>query len=130
MPKMMDTTILVVDDDACFRELLCLQLSNAGFEVLVAEDAIIAGQHLLERRIDLLLADIEMPFMDGLDLVAAIRNDPRNATLPVIFVTSHGQYEGRAKELGAVGYLRKPVRVTQLLALVAEHTQRRPELIG
>ncbi|HZO00143.1 MAG TPA: response regulator [Burkholderiales bacterium] len=121
----MNTTILVMDDDECVRELFYLHLSNAGYEVLLAEDAIVAGNHLLEHSVDLLLADIEMPFMDGLDLVAAIRNDPRCALLPVVFLTSHGEHEERAKELGAVAYMRKPVRKEQLLALVAEHAGQR-----
>ena len=120
----MEKTILVVDDEECARELLYLQLSSAGYQVLLAEDAIIAGQFLLEQRVDLLLADIEMPFMDGLDLVRAIRNDPSVSSMPVVFVTSHGQYEGRAKELGAVAFLRKPVLADQLLATVAKHVGR------
>jgi two-component system chemotaxis response regulator CheY len=117
----MGATILVVDDEENARELLYLHLSGAGYRVLLAEDAILAGQFLLEQRIDLLLADIEMPYMDGLDLVQAIRNDPSVSSMPVVFVTSHGQYEARAKELGAVAYLRKPVRGEQLLATVARH---------
>ena len=117
----MGATILVVDDEESARELLYLHLSSAGYRVLLAEDAIIAGQFLLEQRVDLLLADIEMPYMDGLDLVQAIRNDPSVSSMPVVFVTSHGQYEERAKELGAVAYLRKPVRGDQLLATVAKH---------
>ena len=121
----MGATILVVDDEESARELLYLHLSSAGYRVLLAEDAITAGHYLLEQRIDLLLADIEMPFMDGLDLVQAIRNDPAVSSMPVVFVTSHGQYEDRAKELGAVAYLRKPVRGDQLLATVAKHVAPR-----
>jgi two-component system, chemotaxis family, chemotaxis protein CheY len=117
----MGTTILVMDDDESMRELLRLYLSNAGYEVLLAEDAFVAGNFLLERRVDLLLADVEMPFMDGLDLVQALRNDPKVCKMPVVFVTSHGQYEKRGKELGAVAYLRKPVRQELLLATVEKH---------
>jgi CheY-like chemotaxis protein len=117
----MGATILVVDDEESPRELLYLHLSSAGYRVLLAEDAIAAGHFLLEEHIDLLLADIEMPFMDGLDLVQAIRNDPAVSSMPVVFVTSHEQYEERAKELRAVAYLRKPVRGEQLLATVAKH---------
>ena len=125
----MSATILVMDDDGHMRELLSLHLSGAGYEVLLAEDAIIAGNFLLEQRIDLLLADIEMPFMDGLDLVQAIRNDPSISSMPVIFVTSHGQHEERAKELGAVAFLTKPVRAGELLATIAQHVEGGRELI-
>jgi two-component system, OmpR family, response regulator len=59
----MAATILAVDDDECLRELLYLHLSDAGYQVLLAEDAIIAGRFLLQQKVDLLIADIEMPFM-------------------------------------------------------------------
>ena len=101
-----------------------MHLSTAGYEVFVAEDAITAGHFLLERRIDLLVADIEMPYMDGLDLVQAIRGDPRVCSMPVIFVTSHPEHEERARELGAVAFLRKPVLADHLLGAVAEHVGR------
>src|ERR1700741_773353 len=119
--RAMSATILGMDDDEGMRELLRLYLSKAGYEGLLAEDAFAAGNFLLERRVDLLLADIEMPFMDGLDLVQALRNDPAICKMPVVFVTSHGQYEARGKELGAVAYLRKPVRQDLLLATVEKH---------
>jgi CheY-like chemotaxis protein len=119
----MSATILVMDDDECVRELLYLHLSGAGYQVRLAEDAIAAGHFLLGQRIDLLLADIEMPFMDGLDLVHAIRGDPAVASMPVIFVTSHAEHEGRARELGAVAFLRKPVRADDLLAVLAQHAR-------
>ena len=117
----MGPTVLVVDDDDCARELLYLQLSGAGYKVLLAEDAMMAGHFVLDERIDLVLADIDMPYMDGLDLVQAMRNDPTVSAMPVIFVTAHGQHEARAKELGAVAYLRKPVPAERLLETVAAH---------
>lgn len=121
----MSATILVVDDNECIRELLYLYLSSAGYLVLTAKDGVVAGQFLREQRVDLLLADIEMPFMNGLGLVQALRNDDALASLPVVFVTSHSGYERRAKELGAVAYLTKPVRTSQLFATVAEHVKGR-----
>jgi two-component system, chemotaxis family, chemotaxis protein CheY len=119
----MSATILVVDDNECIRDLLYLYLSDTGYLVLTAKDAIVADQYLREHRIDLLLADIEMPLMDGLALVQALRNEPRFSSLPVVFVTSHAQFEGRAKALGAVAYLTKPVRTSQLFDVVAKHVR-------
>lgn len=115
----MSARILVVDDDECVRELMYLHLANAGYEVLLAEDAIVAGHFLLEQPVDLLLADIDMPYMDGLDLVRAIRQDPAVAPLPVVFVTSEAEHEAVAIQLGAL-YLRKPLRADELLASVAK----------
>jgi DNA-binding response OmpR family regulator len=121
----MGATILVVDDNECIRELLHLHLADAGYEVLEAEDAIVAGRLLRQRHVDLLLADVEMPFVDGLDLVRAMRNDAAVSSLPVVFVTSHPKYEDRARELGAVAFLTKPVRTSELFATVEKHINRR-----
>jgi len=76
---------------------------------------------LLEQTVDLLIADINMPFMDGLDLVQAIRKDPSVSSMPVVFLTSHGEYEDRARALGAVAFIRKPVLADELLGIVARH---------
>ena len=114
----MSARILVVDDDECFRELMYLYLSNAGYEVLLAEDAVVAGHLLLNGHVDLVVVDIEMPYMDGLDLVRALRSDPSVSPLPVVFVTSRPELAGAATQLGAT-YLRKPLRAEELLASVA-----------
>lgn len=121
----MSATILVVDDNECIRELLYLYLSSAGYRVLTAKDAMVAGRFLREDRVDLLLADVEMPFMNGLGLVQAVRNDPSLSSLPVVFVTAHAGYERRARELGAVAYLTKPLRTSELFAVVSEQLKGR-----
>ena len=115
----MAATILVMDDDECMRELLRLHLANAGYDVLLAEDAIEAGKLILKRRPDLLLADVEMPFMDGLEFVEAVRSDPSTSSLPIIFLTGRTDAEPRATQLGAAAFLMKPLRADQLLATVA-----------
>jgi CheY-like chemotaxis protein len=118
----MSATVLVMDDDDCARELFYLHLSGAGYNVLLAEDAIAAGRMLLDQPVNLLVADIEMPYMDGLEFVEAVRSDPAVARTPVIFVTADAEQEYRAGELGAVACLRRPVRADHLLAIVAKHT--------
>jgi CheY-like chemotaxis protein len=118
----MTATVLVMDDDDCARELFYLHLNGAGYNVLLAEDAIAAGRMLLNQPVDLLVADIEMPYMDGLEFVQAMRSDPAVAHTPVIFVTAHADHEYRAGELGALACLRRPVRADHLLAIVAKHT--------
>src|SRR3954464_9849190 len=80
-------TILVIDDDVCMRDLLRLHLSNAGYDVSVAEDAVDAGHSLLKQRPDLILADIEMPYMDGLEFLQAVKADDTMSSVPVILVT-------------------------------------------
>jgi CheY-like chemotaxis protein len=112
-------TILVMDDDAYMRELIGLHLSNAGYDVLVAEDAIVAGHLVLQKSPHLILADIEMPFMNGLEFVQALKSDPSVSHTPVIFVSSRDDLEDLAKSFGAIGFLKKPVFADQLLAAVA-----------
>lgn len=117
------STILVVDDDEYMRHLLHLHLTNAGYEVLVAEDAVVAGHSLLRQRPDLILLDVEMPFMSGLEFVQALKADPAVAAIPVVFVSSREDCEDRARELGAGAFLRKPLLANHLLATVAGYVE-------
>ena len=113
--------ILIVDDDESIRELLRLHLSSAGYQVQVAADAIAAGYSVLRGAPDLIITDISMPHMTGFEFVAALKADPSVPYIPVIFLTSIEDGDLRGKELGAVGYITKPVRADKLLSLVAQH---------
>jgi DNA-binding response OmpR family regulator len=117
------STILVVDDDEYMRDLLRLHLTNAGYEVLLAEDALVAGHSLLRQRPDLILLDVEMPFMTGLEFVQALKADPAVSGIPVVFVSSRDDCEERAKELGGGAFLRKPLLANHLLATVAGYVE-------
>ncbi len=117
----MAATILVIDDDESIRDLLRMHLSAAGYEVNVAEDAITAGYLVLRSPPDLIISDINMPHMDGFEFVAALNADTSLPRIPVIFLTSSEEGDERGRELGAVGYVTKPVRADRLLALVAQH---------
>ena len=117
----MTAKILVVDDDDSLRELLRMHLASAGYEVSTAADAISAGYQVLKHPPDLIISDINMPHMDGFEFVAALKSDPTLPHIPVIFLTSLEDGDDRGKELGAVGYLTKPVRADQLLDMVARH---------
>ena len=117
----MSATILVVDDDESIRELLRLHLSAAGYEVHVAGDAISAGYMVLRSAPDLIITDVSMPHMDGFEFVAALKSDKSLPYIPVVFLTSIEDGDHRGKELGAVGYITKPVRADKLLSLVAQH---------
>jgi EAL domain-containing protein (putative c-di-GMP-specific phosphodiesterase class I)/CheY-like chemotaxis protein len=113
--------ILVLDDDESMRELVRVHLSNAGYDVQLAEDAIVAGQLVLRNPPDLIIADVEMPYMDGFQFVEALKSDPAVCAIPVIFLTVTTGGESRSRQVGAVGYLNKPVVVDRLLAMVAKH---------
>jgi CheY-like chemotaxis protein len=117
----MAARILVVDDDEGIRELLRMHLTSAGYEVEVAADAIIAGYTVLKAPPDLIITDVNMPHMDGFEFVAALKADAALPRIPVIFLTSLEDGDSRGRELGAVGYVTKPVRSDRLLSLVAQH---------
>ena len=117
----MAASILIVDDDESIRELLRLHLSAAGYEVNVAADAIAAGYMVLRGAPDLIITDVSMPHMDGFEFIAALKADKALPYIPVIFLTSMEEGDHRGKELGAVGYLTKPVRADRLLELVAKN---------
>ena len=113
--------ILVVDDDESMRDLLRLHLSAAGYDVEVAPDAITAGYMVLKHPPELIICDINMPHMDGFEFIAALKADQTLPQIPVIFLTSVEEGDQRGKDLGAVGYVTKPVMADKLLRLVARH---------
>lgn len=114
----MSPKILVVDTDNSARELLQLHLSNAGYAVMLADDAIGGGRLLLNKRPDLLVIEAEMPFMSGVELLQAIRSDASVAHIPAILFVASSEHEVEAKRLGASA-LRKPVHLDQLLSAAA-----------
>jgi CheY-like chemotaxis protein len=111
--------VAVIDDDRLIRYLLDLHLRKAGYEVVTAEDAVAAGRVILEAKPDLVLCDVDMPFMDGYEFVTALRADPVTRHIPVIFLTVNKNLSERAKGLGA-GHLVKPVMADELVRTVAK----------
>jgi two-component system chemotaxis response regulator CheY len=126
----MAASILVIDDDESIRQLLQLHLSAAGYDVQVAADAIAAGYMVLRGRPDLIITDVNMPHMDGFEFIAALKADKTIPDIPVIFLTSVEEGDHRGKQLGAVGYITKPVRADRLLQLVARHVAGGTHPIG
>lgn len=113
-------TILVVDADECTRELLDLHLSNAGYRVVTAKDAIAAVRFVLREPPDLIIGDVNMKYLDGLEFLAGLRDDGRTRHVPVIFLTESDTRVERALGLGAQACLAKPVLAGRLLGAVAE----------
>lgn len=111
--------VLVVDDEESMRELLRLHLGNAGYEVTAAEDAVVAAQCLLKEKPDVMIVDVEMPYMSGYEFVAAVKADPATRDIPVVFLTTDPNVAEEARKLKAHGYLNKPVLAPRLLEVVA-----------
>jgi CheY-like chemotaxis protein len=117
--------IAVIDDDRFIRYLLDLHLRKAGYEVFAAEDAVEGARVILECTPDVILCDVDMPFMDGYEFVSALRADPATRHIPVIFLTVNKSVGDRAKQLGAA-HLVKPVMADELLRTVAQFVPRPP----
>jgi len=115
--------VLVVDDSLTVRRVTQRLLAREGYRVVLAKDGLEALEFLAQERPTVVLSDIEMPRMDGFDLVRNIRADRKLADLPVIMITSRIAQKHRdyAAELGVNHYLGKPYREEELLALVATY---------
>jgi chemosensory pili system protein ChpA (sensor histidine kinase/response regulator) len=116
--------VLVVDDSLTVRRVTQRLLEREGYRVALAKDGLDAIERLAEERPALVLSDIEMPRMDGFDLVRNIRSDSRLRDLPVIMITSRIAQKHRdyAAALGVEHYLGKPYSEEDLLALIAQYT--------
>ncbi|MBS0433986.1 MAG: Hpt domain-containing protein [Proteobacteria bacterium] len=116
--------VLVVDDSLTVRRVTQRLLVREGYRVVTAKDGIEALERLAEERPQVVLSDIEMPRMDGFDLVRNIRGDARLRDLPVIMITSRIAQKHRdyAAELGVDHYLGKPYSEEDLLALIGRYT--------
>lgn len=111
-------TILVADDDANIRELVCLFLRNDGFTTIEAVDGKQALDLYLQTPVDLVVLDIMMPVMDGWSLCKELRR--LNADLPLLMLTARGETWEKVKgfELGSDDYLTKPFDPLELTARV------------
>ncbi|RQP21554.1 hybrid sensor histidine kinase/response regulator [Piscinibacter terrae] len=116
--------VLVVDDSLTVRRVTQRLLVREGYRVSLAKDGLDALERLAEEKPQMVLSDIEMPRMDGFDLVRNIRGDARLRDLPVIMITSRIAQKHRdyAAELGVDHYLGKPYSEEDLLALIGRYT--------
>jgi chemosensory pili system protein ChpA (sensor histidine kinase/response regulator) len=116
-------TVMVVDDSLTVRKITSRLLTREGYQVILAKDGVDALEQLIDVMPDVVLSDIEMPRMDGFDLLRNIRADQRLKELPVIMITSRTAEKHRnyAMEIGANHYLGKPFDEDELLRLVSSY---------
>jgi len=115
-------TILVIDDDHFFTELVSLHLLLAGHTVQVAKDPEEGLRVIVDSLPDLILLDLDLPYMSGFEVLEALRSDPAIGKIPVIMLTAHKDEESYARcdKIGIDGYLTKPLRSDALTeAIVA-----------
>ena len=110
----MEQTILVVDDEVSLRKVLAAMLRREGFGVLTASDGAEAKDLLCKTPIDLVLTDLRMPNVDGMQLLAHVLEE--HSGIPVIMLTAHGTVDNAvgAMKLGAFDFLTKPFDQAEL----------------
>jgi two-component system cell cycle response regulator DivK len=115
--------ILIVEDNPMNMELTQDLLEFYGFDVIQAEDGIKALERLSESKFDLILLDMQLPKMDGLEVLERIKKNPATAAIPVIAVTAHAMKgsEEYFMEMGCVDYISKPIDIHRFRALIDKY---------
>jgi len=112
--------ILIVDDDPSSLMLATAALEADGFEVAGSESAEVARNAIAKRKPALILMDIGLPGMDGLDFTKELKSSPRTASIPIVALTANNMplYERAARAAGCEGFIAKPVSPAALTAEV------------
>ncbi len=118
----MAKTILIVDDSASLRQVVNIALSSAGYEVLEACDGVDALSKLDGRKVHLIISDVNMPNMNGIELVRQVKAKAEYKFTPIIMLTTESQADMKAQgqAAGARAWVVKPFQPAQMLAAVAK----------
>ncbi|MEW6669065.1 MAG: response regulator [Thermodesulfobacteriota bacterium] len=116
----MSKTIMTVDDSASVRQMVAFTLRNAGFTVVEAADGQDALSKLEGAAVNMVIADLNMPNLDGIGLIRALRANQAYKFIPIVMLTTESQAEKKqeGKAAGATGWIVKPFQPEQLLAVV------------
>lgn len=117
----MSKTILTVDDSASMRQMVRMTLTDAGYTAIEASD----GKDALTKlgqKVDMVITDLNMPNMNGIELVRQLRTLPAHKFTPIVLLTTESQEEKKkeGKAAGATGWIVKPFKADQLLAVVTK----------
>ncbi|MBN2524926.1 MAG: response regulator [Deltaproteobacteria bacterium] len=116
----MTKTIMTADDSASMRQMITFTLKQAGYDVVEAEDGKDALSKAESGSIDMLITDLNMPNMNGMELIHAIRQIEKYKFIPIIMLTTESDAEKKqqGKLAGATGWLVKPFQPPQLTAVI------------
>lgn len=116
----MTKRILAVDDSASMRQMVSFTLEKAGYEVIEATDGEDALAKLDGHHLDMVITDLNMPRLNGIELVRRVRAMPKHRFVPIIMLTTEASSDNKAlgKSAGATGWLVKPFKPAQLIAVV------------
>ena len=120
---MLMKNVLVVDDSPTVRKFVSVSLSMQGFNVVTACDGMDALEKLPQKKFDLMITDLNMPNMDGFELIKAMRENPEYAQLPVVILTSLGDEANKEQgaRLGVGSYLVKPFSLEKIQYEVSKY---------
>ncbi|MBT0963552.1 response regulator [Denitromonas iodatirespirans] len=116
----MTKNVLAVDDSTSIRQMVCVTLTSAGYTVVEAADGCDGLEQANERVFDLVLTDLNMPRMDGLGLVRALRELPAYRQVPILMLTteSSDEMKSQGRAAGATGWMVKPFDPLKLIEVV------------
>lgn len=116
----MKKIVLVVDDSESIREVVKFTLENNGYDVILGNNGKDAISYLDGRLIDIIITDLHMPEMDGIELIRVIRGMENYASTPILFLTTESQVSKKmeAKEAGATGWIIKPFAPQKLIMAI------------
>ena len=121
----MAKTILAVDDSASIRQMISFTLKGAGYEIVEAADGQEGLDKAKSRTVDLVLTDQNMPRMDGITLIKALRAMPAYKSVPILMLTTEGDATKKeeGKSSGATGWIVKPFNPQKLIDVNLEYFQ-------
>ena len=116
----MAKTIMIVDDSASLRQVVGISLRSAGYDVLEGCDGVDALRKLTGQKVHLIISDVNMPNMDGISLVKAVKQMPAYKFTPIVMLTTESQEEKKrqGQEAGAKAWVVKPFKPEQLIGVV------------
>ncbi len=116
----MSKVIMTVDDSASIRQMVSFTLKDAGYEVVEAVDGQDALSKVNGQTLNMVITDLNMPNLDGIGLIKALREKPECKFIPIIMLTTESQAEKKqeGKAAGATGWIVKPFKPEQLIAVI------------
>jgi two-component system chemotaxis response regulator CheY len=116
----MSKVILTADDSASMRQMISFTLRKAGYEIVEAVDGKDALSKIESTTVNMLITDLNMPNIDGIELIKQVRNRPQCRFIPIIMLTTESAADKKqaGKAAGATGWIVKPFSPDQLLAVV------------
>ena len=116
----MSKIIMTVDDSTSVRQMVSFTLKEAGYDVIEACDGKDALSKIPNKDLNLIVTDLNMPNMDGIELIKKIRREPKYKYTPIIMLTTESQTEKKmeGKAAGATGWIVKPFQPDQLISVI------------